>query len=373
LVKVAGAKPVAKPGAKTRRLFRQCLGFAPKFAKPKAVRVDRTWTRDGVDGQALSWSVGYGPRTEAWLLRPAGVDGPLPGVLALHDHGGFKYIGKEKIADGPDESPKWIGQSRGSYGNRAWANELARRGFVVLVPDVFLWGSRRFAYETIPEDSRGLAEALDKLGWLNGSHPAEVSKYNAAAGPHEHLVEKYLRVLGATLAGVISHEDRLAAAYLAGRKDVLGGGVGCAGLSGGGMRAVLLQATCDDIRATVAVGAMTTYAGLLDHNVRHHTWMLFPGDWPGFGDWTDAAACRAPSPLMAQYDADDPLYTLAGQKAAHRRLTTHYRSAGGAGKYVGRFYPGPHKFDIPMQEDAFAWLDKQLRPVGRISRGRSLR
>ncbi len=46
--------------------------------------------------------MGYGPRTVAWVLRPAGVRDPLPGVLALHDHGGFKFYGKEKIADGPE-------------------------------------------------------------------------------------------------------------------------------------------------------------------------------------------------------------------------------------------------------------------------------
>jgi hypothetical protein len=29
-------------------------------------------------------------------------------VVALHDHGGFKYSGKEKIADGPDDAPAVI-------------------------------------------------------------------------------------------------------------------------------------------------------------------------------------------------------------------------------------------------------------------------
>jgi dienelactone hydrolase len=37
----------------------------------------------------VSWSVGYGPRTFAYLLRPVGPNKPLPGVVALHDHGGF--------------------------------------------------------------------------------------------------------------------------------------------------------------------------------------------------------------------------------------------------------------------------------------------
>jgi hypothetical protein len=33
---------------------------------------------------------------------------------------------------------------------------------------------------------------------------------------------------------------------------------------------------------------------------------------------------------------------------------------GAADRYSGRFYPGPHKFDLQMQEDAFAWFDRWL-------------
>ena len=82
--------------------------------------------------------------------------------------------------------------------------------------------------------------------------------------------------------------------------------VGCIGLSGGGNRAALLTATHDRIAATVIIGLMTTYEGLLDHNLSH-TWMLFPFGWARYGDWPDLAACRAPSPLLVQYDLEDNL------------------------------------------------------------------
>ncbi len=94
-----------------------------------------------------------------------------------------------------------------------------------------------------------------------------------------------------------------------------------------------------------------------------HTWMLFPNDWSSHGDWSDLVACRAPSPLLVQYDRDDPLYTTAGMRAADRRLRAHYRRVGATGNYRGEFYPGPHKFDVPMQKTAFAWLEHQLGRV----------
>ena len=97
--------------------------------------------------------------------------------------------------------------------------------------------------------------------------------------------------------------------YLLSRSDVRTDRVGCLGLSGGGNRAALLNATHDQIAATVIIGLMTTYEGLLDHNLSH-TWMLFPFGWARYGDWPDLAACRAPSPLLVQYDLEDELFTL---------------------------------------------------------------
>ena len=63
---------------------------------------------------------------------------------------------------------------------------------------------------------------------------------------------------------------------------------------------------------------------------------------------------------MVQYDLEDELFTEPAMRAAHRRIRSHYRSVGKPANYVGRFYPGPHKFDLPMQADAFAWLRRQL-------------
>jgi len=36
------------------------------------------------------------------------------------------------------------------YGGMAWANELARRGYVVLVHDTFTFGSRRMRLADVP-------------------------------------------------------------------------------------------------------------------------------------------------------------------------------------------------------------------------------
>jgi dienelactone hydrolase len=353
--------PPAAPGPETQRRVREALGFCSGPEVPLSVQVERCWEKDGLLGEEVSWWVGYGPRTHAYTFRPVHLQGPLPGVVALHDHGGFKFYGKEKIADGPADSPRVIVDFRdGAYGGRAWANALARAGFFVLVPDTFLWGSRKFPFETMPAGTRLNAETIAKRDLALEGSPDEVRLYNYAASEHEHLVAKYCNLLGTSLAGMVAHEDRLAVNYLLSRPEVDPGRVGCAGLSGGGNRAALLQATHDRLRAAVIVGLMSTYAGTLNHNVYSHTWMLFPSYLARFGDWPDLAACRAPSPLLVQYDREDELFTPAGMQAAHEKLIQRYESAGSPQAYTGQFYPGPHKFDLEMQAAAFEWLKATL-------------
>ena len=72
-------------------------------------------------------------------------------------------------------------------------------------------------------------------------------------------------------------------------------------------------------------------------------------------------ASRAPSPLLVQYDRHDELFPIQGMQAAHARIALHYDRIGQPDAYLGKFYDGPHKFDVAMQTDAFAWLRAQLQ------------
>jgi hypothetical protein len=63
---------------------------------------------------------------------------------------------------------------------------------------------------------------------------------------------------------------------------------------------------------------------------------------------------------MVQYDLEDTLFTKEGMRAAHERILSHYAGAGVLENYAGEFYPGPHKFDLPMQASAFQWLKRYL-------------
>jgi dienelactone hydrolase len=350
----------AEDPAEIRFKARQVLGFSIGDEQPCEPRVERRWLAGEVVGEEVSWSTGFGPRTHAFCLRPAGVEGSLPAILALHDHGNFKYCGKEKIADGPEEPPAAVRAFRETYySGRAYANDLARRGFVVLAHDVFLWGSRRFPLERMPEADRKLADAVAGALQLSPDHP-DIARYDGAAYLHENLIEKYCRLLGTSFAAVVAYEDRVAFNYLRGRADVDAKRLGAIGFSGGGLRAAMLGALVGEPLPRVIAGMMSTYETMLDRGVAPHTWMLFPPGWSAHGDFPDLAAAAAPAPLLVQYALDDPLFTPSGMRAADARIARQYERAGAPGAYRGAFYPGPHRFDAEMQEAAFSWLAARL-------------
>jgi len=82
---------------------------------------------------------------------------------------------------------------------------------------------------------------------------------------------------------------------------------------------------------------------------------------PRLLDFPEILGLRAPLPVFVLNDSEDPLYTLGEMQAADRILGEVYAKAGAPDQYRCTFYPGPHKFDLHMQEDAFAWLDGILK------------
>ena len=223
--------PVVPSGEAARQRIREVLGFTEMDPVPVNIQGGITWERDGLAGEEITWSVGYGPKTAAWIMKPAEASQPLPGVIALHGHDGVKFFGKEKIANGKEPASAAVENLRADlYEGRAFANELARQGFVVLAHDVFLWGSRRFPFVTMPESIHRLVENWRKARKKTAPKPTEAEGYEVAAQYHEHLVAKYCALLGTTLAGVVSFEDRVAVHYLRSRPDVRSGPIGCIGL-----------------------------------------------------------------------------------------------------------------------------------------------
>jgi dienelactone hydrolase len=319
------------------------------------VTVHRVYEYDGLHIEELSWQLPYGAPTQAYFLKPVGATSPLPAILGLHCHGGNKYFGARKIVrTGGDQHPDMVATQERVYGGRAWANEIAKQGYAVLVHDAFAFASRRVLVEGVIEPLRaGLTDD-------DPENPANIAAYNQWAGNHEHILSKALLSAGTTWPGVFSAEDQRALDVLCARNDVDASRVGCAGLSGGGLRTVMLAGLDPRIKCAVCVGMMTTWRDYLLNKVQTHTWMCYVPLLPNELDYPEILALRAPLPTLVQNDLDDPLFTLPEMERADAIMSEVYAKAGAPEHYRCSYYPGPHKFDVPMQEEAFAWFDRWL-------------
>ena len=340
-----------KEMARARLLERLAM---PDLPTP-SVATTQTCYYDGLDIEHLSWQLPYGPPTRALLLKPAGTNGPLPGILALHDHAGNKYFGRRKISRESDQHPLMADHQRDYYGGSAWANEIAKQGYVVLVPDAFPFGSRRVRLADVPAELGGaLADPQDH-------DIAGIAAYNAWAANHESVMSKSLICGGTTWPGVFLAEDRVALDILCARPEVDPERIGCGGLSGGGMRTVFLGGADERIRCAVCVGLMTTWRDCLLNKSYTHTWMLYVPLLPNELDLPEILGLRVPLPTMVLNNRQDRLFTLSEMERADEILAQVYAKAKAPERYRCHFYDGPHKFDLEMQADAFAWFDRWLK------------
>lgn len=336
------------------------LVSAPSRPPLPKVTVRRKYSYDGLDIEELTWQLPYGRATEAVLLKPAGTTKPLPGVLGLHDHAGMKYFGLRKIVKTSDEQhPILIEHQKTDYGGRAWANELAKLGYVVLVHDTYAFGSRRVYYE----DTKGLnwgAVSTEGKSDADPEKEANIRAYNEWSSEHEHVMSKSLFCAGTTWPGVFLTEDQVALDVLASRKDVDSSRLGCGGLSGGGLRTVYLGGLDRRIKCAVCVGFMTTWKDLILNKSFNHTWMTYTPLLPKYLDFPEILGLRVPLPTLVLNNNQDELYTLPEMKNADAVLTEVFQKAGASDRYKASFYDGPHKFDADMQLEAFEWFKKWL-------------
>jgi len=338
-----------------RSRYLSALLQPPPAPAPKATVVSRT-EYDGLAIEHLRWQLPYGPPTEAVFLKPANARGRLPAVLGLHDHGGNKYFGARKITrTTADMHPHMISHQKAYYEGAAWANEIARRGYAVLVHDAFTFASRRMRLADLPGRIR------DNLVERDPEAPDEIERYNRFAGGYEHLVAKSLFCAGLTWPGVFVWEDQRALDYLLSRDDVDRAKVGCCGLSGGGLRTTFLTGADPRIQCSVAVGMMTTWRDYLLNKCFTHTWMCYIPSIPRDLDYPEIIGLNAPKPVLVLNNNEDSLFTLPEMKRADDILKAVYAKAGAADRYKASFYSGPHKFDLGMQKEAFAWFDRWLR------------
>jgi dienelactone hydrolase len=298
-----------------------------------------------------------GIRVPAYLLRSSHQDRPLPGIVALHDHGGFYSIGKEKLIELPDERSEVRAFKETYYSGRSYATELARRGYVVIVIDAFYFGERRVDFNTV-DPAIG-----PRVKHYASSAKEAFAAYHEQCAGFEEVVARQIFAAGGTWLGLMNHDDRASVSYLISRPEVDQNRIGCIGLSMGGHRNNYLFATDPRIKAAVTVGWMCNWSDLLPNHVISHSWTQFVPGLAELFELSDIATIGMPGALLVLQCSRDELFTSEGMLSACQKIEAGYTKAGLNDRFQYRFYDVPHQFNKDMQNDAFNWLDKQLGNV----------
>ena len=336
--------------AEGRRILLGALGYNPPAVDPRPEVVDRT-DLGSVIREKVLFSTTPEFRVPAYVHIPKNRQGRLPAVVDLHSHGGMFIFGKEKVIDFGANHPAMVEYQKENYAGRPTATELARRGYVVITIDAFPFGERRLMMD---EDL--------KYGWERSKYTLkDVQRLNAKCREKESAVVKSLIYAGLTWPGVVAWDDMRTIDYLVSRPEVDPARIGCCGVSMGGYRALLLAGLDDRIAAGCVAGFMSTVRPMIRKHMDTHSFVHFIAGLHEHLDLPDVVALRAPKPLMVLQCQQDGLFPLPGMEEAVNKIAAVYRKCGAPEAFASKFYDVPHRFDIAMQEDAFAWMERHLK------------
>ncbi len=338
-----------------REKMAELLNYHPDPAPAPNAEVLETAKKAGYTRYLVRYSITADRKTEAFLLVPDGLAKPAPAVVALHCHSGFYYYGKEKITETDNPTKVLEDLINGTYGGRCFADELARHGFVVLVPDAFYFGVQRLPLDSMPE------RYTEDLKKLTPGSDAYIREFNHVSGDHESTMAKTIFDAGTTWPGILVQGDIASVDYLLTRPEVDASRIGCMGLSIGGWRAAYLFGLDPRLKAGVVAGWMTPYTSLPHHHSKNHTWMLHVPGQVNWLDLTDMTALNGPNPLMVINCLQDSLFPLDGMRAAEAKLAEIYKRMGAPDSFLCKYYDLPHSLKVPAQDDAIAWLEKWLK------------
>ncbi len=333
-----------------RQRVLDCLCYSPPAVSP-APRIIRRTDRGDYTEEYLTFQTTPDLRVPAYVLIPENAPLPAPGFVVLHCHGGAYVWGKEKVVALENEHAGLSEVKKGLYEGASIANELVRRGYVVITIDMFYWGERRMLLDDDPPSYRAPENMTGE----------EVQAFNRRSSQSEQLVARSLMTAGITWPGVVLWDDLRTVDYLASRPEVDRRRLGCVGLSVGGYRSFVLAALDPRIKAAVDVGWMTSYAA----NIRRHVMNTigFTFHIPGlyrYLDLPDLAALIAPRSVFVINGSRDTLFPPDGVDKAHRKIEACFRKAGVAEHQRCRMYDAPHQFNRAMQTEAWEWLNTRM-------------
>ncbi len=335
--------------AEARAKVFELMSYRPESTNPRPQILERVDKGDYVR-ERLRFSTTPDVEVPAYFLIPKRAKFPVPAVVALHDHGGFYYWGKEKLIETENEHPMLSAYRKEYYDGVSFPAALAQRGYAVIAIDMFYHGERRLVLD---EDLEGGSNDRSKL------EPEEIiRKINHRAGSSEEIVFRNILHSGFTWGGVLAWDDIRTVDYLQTRPEIDPNRIACVGLSVGGWRTNFLAGLDSRIKAACVVGWMTSFRYLIPH---HEVYTVPSGMVPGlleYVDYPDVGSLAMPNPFLVVHGQRDTLFPPEGVKAAFENLRQCYETIGKPERFDTLVFDGPHKFPLQAQRKMMEWFDR---------------
>jgi dienelactone hydrolase len=263
-----------------------------------------------------------------YVLTPHHVSPPYRPVIALHGHGSggaAHLLGRVRSEATRAQELDYIAEH-----NYTYADQLARHGFMVFVPEQRGFGERM--------------EAPPKLVVGDAMHQSSCRAlaFNAL-------------MMGKTLLGMRVWDVMRTLDYIASRPEPKVEGVGCVGLSGGGT--TTLYATVADERITVAVlsGAFSSFRSSIMSTI-HCDCNYIPGILQ-VAEMADIAGLIAPRPLLFEAGTQDPIFPVEDVRTGVQKVAEVYSLLDVPERIDLDIFEGGHRFSGNKCFDWFArWL-----------------
>jgi dienelactone hydrolase len=307
-----------------RRAFADDLGLAglPMSSDPPLESLLESTDCAGYTRQRVQLTLCAGLSVPVYLLLPDDRHPSGAAVIACHGHG---YGSRDIVGLNRDCSAK---ETDPGY-QQDFAVALARRGFVVVAPDLIGFGDLR-----LQEDAK---------------RPLEQSSCQRMACN--------LLMTGHTLAGLRVWQIQRLLDWLTARPDVDRARIGCMGISGGGLVCAFAAALDERIRAAVVSGYANTFKGsvmAMDHCLDN----FIPGVL-SHAELPDIIGLIAPRPLLVESGQEDPIFPIASTRQAIDQITAVYQATQSIDRFAYDIFPGAHRI---WGETAYPWLQRWLTP-----------
>jgi len=300
------------------------LGEFPKNACDLSPRIFETNQEDGFTCQKVAIQTIEGEFMPCFVLIPpkeAGVS--FKPVIALHGHGTW---GGAAIVKTPDDP---LGAELNQILNYDYAGQLAKRGYMVFVPEL-----RGFGQRLEDPDHR---EGEDQ--WISSCYAVSVNAL----------------LLGKTLLGLRVYDIKRLIDYIHTRPETLADTLGCVGLSGGGMATLFTTALDQRITCAVVSGYFNTFRDSI-MAVRHCLCNFVPRI-VRVAEMVDIAGLVAPRPLLIETGTRDPIFPTTATQQAYKDLQKIYTIFDAGQNLDIDIFEGEHAWSGAK---AYDWLAKWL-------------